>query len=136
MSLSGRCLCGLVHYRVDGTPKAIVNCHCDFCRRMSGAPLSSYVVVLDRELTVTQGTEQLRDYAATDNATRYFCTTCSTPLFNRNIVYPGLAMLYLGTLEDGPPLAPTRNIYRESKLPWIDSVAELVHFEREYVRTP
>ena len=136
MSLCGRCLCGLVHYRVDGTPKAILNCHCDFCRRMSGEPLSRSVVVLDRELEVTQGADHLRDYAVTGNATRYFCATCSTPLFNRNIVYPGLAMLYLGTLDDCPALAPTRNIYRESRLPWIDSVGELVHFEREYVRAP
>jgi hypothetical protein len=45
-------------------------------------------------------------------------------------------MLYLGALDDGPALTPTRNIHRESRLPWIDSVSELVHFEREYVRTP
>lgn len=136
MSLSGHCLCGLVRYRVDGMAKAILNCHCDFCRRMSGAPLSSYVVILDKELVVTQGNDRMRSYAATDNATRYFCATCSTPLFNRNIVYPGLAMLYLGALDDSPALAPTRNIHRESRLPWIDSVGELVHYEREYVRTP
>lgn len=136
MSLSGHCLCGLVHYRVAGTAKAILNCHCDFCRRMSGAPLSSYVVVLDKELAVTQGAAHLRSYAATKNATRHFCTTCSTPLFNRNVIYPGLAMLYLGALDAGETLAPTRNIHRESRLPWIDSVGELVHFQREYVRTP
>jgi hypothetical protein len=136
MSLDGRCLCGSVQYHVNGTPKAILNCHCDLCRRMSGAPLSSYVVILDKELAITQGNDRLHSYPATDNATRYFCTTCSTPLFNRNVVHPGLAMLYLGTVEDGHALAPTRNIYRESRLPWIDSVHELVHFERGYVRTP
>ncbi|MCY7313581.1 MAG: GFA family protein [Pseudoxanthomonas sp.] len=136
MSLDGRCLCGLVQYRVDGTPQVILNCHCDFCRRMSGAPLSTYVVVLDKELAVTQGAEELRSHSATSNATRHFCATCSTPLFNRNVLYPGLAMLYLGSLDDGAALAPALDIHRESRLPWIDSVSELVHYEREYVRTP
>jgi hypothetical protein len=136
MSLDGHCLCGLVQYRVAGTPRTILNCHCDFCRRMSGALLSTYVVVLDKELAVTQGAGQLRSYAATVNATRHFCATCSTPLFNRNVLYPGLAMLYLGSLDDGAALEPTLDIHRESRLAWIDSVSERVHYEREYVRTP
>ena len=39
---TGRCLCGAIRYRAGGAPKWIANCHCDSCRRVTGAPLTTY----------------------------------------------------------------------------------------------
>ena len=36
----GRCLCGAVRFRAWGPPKWVMWCHCDSCRRHSGAPAS------------------------------------------------------------------------------------------------
>ena len=44
----GRCLCGATGYRFEGPPRWVAYCHCDSCRRATGAPVSAYLgVALD-----------------------------------------------------------------------------------------
>src|ERR1044071_4951590 len=38
---TGRCLCGAVTFEVHGTPKWTGYCHCQSCRKHSGAPVSA-----------------------------------------------------------------------------------------------
>jgi len=38
----GGCLCGSVHFRAVGTPKWILWCHCQSCRRHGGAPVAAF----------------------------------------------------------------------------------------------
>ena len=38
----GRCLCGAVRFTADGPPKWTGYCHCQSCRRHTGAPVSAY----------------------------------------------------------------------------------------------
>ena len=41
--LEGGCLCGAVRYRISGSPLSSVNCHCESCRRASGAPAVAWI---------------------------------------------------------------------------------------------
>jgi len=52
---SGRCLCGAVRFEARGQPKGIFWCHCDSCRRHSGAPVSVFVGFENDAVTVTEG---------------------------------------------------------------------------------
>ena len=46
--LTGACNCTLVKLQVDlDKIKAIVNCHCNFCRGMNGSAFSTYAAVLE-----------------------------------------------------------------------------------------
>ena len=38
----GHCLCGAVRFTADGEPKWTGFCHCQSCRRHTGAPVSAY----------------------------------------------------------------------------------------------
>ena len=38
----GSCLCGDVRFAADGQPKWTGYCHCQSCRRHTGAPVSAY----------------------------------------------------------------------------------------------
>jgi hypothetical protein len=38
----GHCLCGAVRFSADGEPKWTGYCHCQSCRRHTGAPVSPY----------------------------------------------------------------------------------------------
>ena len=55
--LQGRCLCGALRFTAEGPPKWTSYCHCQCCRRHTGAPVSAYAgfeatkVRLDGELT-------------------------------------------------------------------------------------
>ena len=42
MEFTGRCLCGRVRYLAAGAPLWVAHCHCESCRRATGAPLATY----------------------------------------------------------------------------------------------
>ncbi|MDE2346116.1 MAG: GFA family protein [Gammaproteobacteria bacterium] len=128
-NINGQCRCGAVEYRATGGIKGLVNCHCELCRSINGSAFSSYVVVALEGLSVGKGRERVSRYQVTDGAVKHYCSTCGTPLFNTNPVrYPGLAMLYLGAVRNHPVLAAPINIYSESKLSWVDAIAEAQNF--------
>ena len=87
---------------------------------MTGAPLSSFVVVKAADLVLTQGQELLKSYTVTSRTQRHFCTDCGTPLYNSNQeTYAGLTMQYLGTVNQHEGLAPGMDIFCDNKLLWL-----------------
>jgi len=56
---SGRCLCGVVKFEARGKPKGIFWCHCDSCRRHTGAPVSVFAGFANDAVAVTQGDVQV-----------------------------------------------------------------------------
>ncbi|BBB69939.1 aldehyde-activating protein [Undibacterium sp. YM2] len=130
-TISGQCSCGKIAYHYPAPALQIVACHCGLCRRMTGAALSSYVVVKEAELVFTQGQELLKSYTVTSRTQRHFCTDCGTPLYNSNQeTYAGLSMLYLGTVNQHESLSPRMDIYCENKLPWLSTADSSRHFEQ------
>jgi len=126
--MNGSCKCGNVSY-VTGNPLQVVNCHCGLCRSMNGSAFSSYVVTQLAEFKIERGEQMLRGYAATDHAVKHFCATCGTPVYNINPVrYPGLAMIYFGTLAAHDEVSPGLNIYCSSKINWVDAIPSIRSF--------
>jgi hypothetical protein len=35
-AITGGCLCGRIHYRVDAPPRVVSHCHCRLCQLASG----------------------------------------------------------------------------------------------------
>ncbi len=79
---TGRCLCGLVTYEVDGPLRDVLLCHCEECSRWGG-----YVGAFTsarREHIVIRGEDALRwvDSPTSDrHARRGFCEACGSSLF-------------------------------------------------------
>jgi hypothetical protein len=42
--LTGACLCGALHYDVEGVPQSLMHCHCSRCRKHHGAPFATHVL--------------------------------------------------------------------------------------------
>jgi len=121
----GSCYCGSVKYQINSTVKNIVNCHCKLCRDHSGTSLSTYAVFPHAAFELTSGEADLKHHNLGEQATKHFCSNCGTPIFNLNSKYPGACMVFFGTLDDFENNPPQINIWRESKLPWIDGIAEI-----------
>ncbi len=122
-NISGSCHCGAVSYRYPAPPLQVVSCHCGLCRRMTGAALAVYVVVKAADLQIAQGTEgqgSLRSYAVNDHTSRHFCRLCASPIYNSNTRdYAGLAMLYLGSVDEHEQFSPRMALYCDNRLPWL-----------------
>lgn len=134
MEISGSCLCNAVRFKVDSAPKVVVNCHCNFCRKHSGAAFSTYAAVPEAALEIIAGQDSISAFEVKENAHKHFCRQCGSPIFNKNVRYAGLCMIYLGTIADPQNLVPAANIYCESQLPWVSAVGEITSFEQGIAR--
>ena len=128
MEIYGSCFCNAVQYKLDVAPKAVVNCHCNFCRKHSGAAFSTYAVVPEAGLEIIAGQDSISAFQFKDNAYKHFCKQCGSPIYNKNVRYQGLRMVYLGGISESSDIVPTANIYCESQLVWVPAIAEIRNF--------
>jgi hypothetical protein len=129
--ITGGCKCGHVSFSANEPVLQVVTCHCEMCRRLTGAVSSTYVVVREEQFKIDGGREHLASYQLTVRTSRHFCSICGTPLFNSNpVTYKGLLMLYFGIVYGNEQLEPSINIFCESKLPWVTVQASSKSFPR------
>jgi hypothetical protein len=134
MEITGSCYCNAVQFRVNDAPRSVVNCHCNFCRKHSGAAFSTYVAVPEAALEITSGADFLSTFQFEEDAQKHFCKRCGSPVFNKNARYPGLSIIYLGMITESSSFVPTANIFCESQLAWVPSIAELRAFPQAIVK--
>ena len=97
---------------------------------MNGSAFSSYAITKEKEFCLQGGAEKLRLFQVTERAAKHFCHACGTPLYNTNpVTYPGLRMVYLGTLKDHEKLAQGVHIFCADRLTWADEIAAAVRFD-------
>lgn len=95
-STSGGCLCGAVRFTVDETVTEFSVCHCNTCRRWSGAPFMAVECGPDVHF---EGDEHIARYQSSDWAERGFCKTCGSNLFYR-LTGDGSYHMALGAFDD------------------------------------
>src|SRR5260370_3862109 len=71
----GGCLCGAVRFVAIGQPKGVYWCHCQSCRKHSGAPASVFVAFEHTRYTITKG-EITKFDSSPGRTTRGFCARC------------------------------------------------------------
>ena len=115
--IEGGCRCGAVRYRADGGPLWVTHCHCEECRRSSGAPVSTFVGVRDTGFAFVAGTPGA--YESSAQVWRKFCAACGTPLTYEAEVYPGEVHIMAGTLDRPESLVPERHVFVHERMPWL-----------------
>ncbi|KAK6201799.1 hypothetical protein LQW54_009378 [Pestalotiopsis sp. IQ-011] len=85
-SITGGCLCGSIRYRVD-FPKGhdflrnSESCQCTQCRKGAGALIWHCHTIPVESLTYATETTTLKDFRATKDIKRGFCTNCGSFLY-------------------------------------------------------
>ncbi len=125
----GRCHCGAVAYAVTGEAKHNAICHCEDCRRCSGAVMTSWIAYSFDDLTVTKG--QPKIYPSSEGVERHFCGDCGTGLFYYNeAMLPGLVDIQSVTLDDAANHPPQAHIQMADSLAWETDIERLPRFDR------
>ncbi len=124
-TLTGRCLCGAVRYRITAPPKLMVYCHCTHCRAASGSSFATNVLVAPGDFEIEEGAGVLGTFESRPGKLRHFCTRCGSPVYNRMADGSGLLPVRAGTLDRDPGMRPSRHIWVRSKAPWIDLADDL-----------
>jgi hypothetical protein len=128
----GACSCNSINFEIDAAAIVkTVNCHCDLCRKMNGSAFSSYVIIKQSGFKLIKGQENITSHQVSPNATKSFCNTCGTPIYNLNsVLCPTLKILYLGTLDNANQIIINANIFCESQLEWTTQIATLASFRQ------
>ncbi len=114
--LTGRCLCGAVTYECGQPMLAPCLCHCESCRRASGAHAVAWATVARDSFRVLTGA--LRTYASSPPVLRQFCECCGSPLTYWNEGWPQNIDITIATLDNPQAVQPTEHIWMEDAVSW------------------
>jgi hypothetical protein len=112
----GSCLCGAVRFVATGQPESVAWCHCESCRKHSGAPVSVFVAFQRNAYVVTEG--QITKFNSSPGRWRGFCAKCGSTLTCEG-ERSNETHFHVGAFRDAAQLQPTRHIFPEERLPWL-----------------
>jgi len=114
----GGCLCGAIRFIATGQPKGVYWCHCQSCRRHSGAPVSVFVAFEHAAYTVTKG--EITKFDSSPGRTRRgFCAKCGSTLTCESARLSTETHFHVGAFDDAARLQPTRHVFPGERLPWL-----------------
>ena len=126
--LTGGCMCGEVRYRLTPLAAEVDYCHCDMCRKWSGAPVSAWAQVPASQFRLTKGTAT--PYVSSKIGIRYFCPTCGTSIFMTDEAGSGVGVM-LGTLDDQEALQPVAHGFWPARLAWFKLTDDLARWPQD-----
>ncbi|WP_437929811.1 GFA family protein [Sorangium sp. So ce291] len=122
----GACLCGTVHYEIDGPFQTMLNCHCSMCRKFHGSAFATAVIAPLSGFRWLAGEQAIRTSCASRH--RSFCATCGSaaPLLAPE---RQLALFHAGNLEGDLGIEPQLHQFVGSRAPWYTITDSLPQFE-------
>lgn len=125
---TGHCLCGAVTYQCGPPVLPASFCHCESCRRASGAHAVAWAVVARDSFKILRGS--VRSFKSSPPVVRQFCGQCGTPLTYFNEGWPDTIDITITTLDQPNALKPAEHIWMEDALSWDRPADGLPQFPR------
>lgn len=129
-TLKGSCLCGGVQYEVSGPLFAMACCHCDQCRKASGAEFATNASTRSSDFKITSGEDLLAEYESSPRQARVFCGRCGSPIMKRFGDDPDKVRLRLGCLDSDLQQESLAHVFTSEKPSWSRICDGLPQFEK------
>ena len=126
--MDGGCCCGAVRYRIEGAPGRTTNCHCEHCRRTSGAPFLTWIEVEPSQFTIVAGVPSR--YESRAQVVRQFCAGCGTQLTYQHADEPDALDVTACSLDRLERVAPEDHVWCDRRVPWIVLADDLPRYDR------
>lgn len=136
-SMTGRCACGHVRYRMTSKPMIVHCCHCRFCQRETGAAFVLNALIETDRVEIDQGEIEGIDTPTNSGRGQRImrCPRCKVALWS-HYAYGDIGELIrfvrVGTLDDPDVFPPDVHIFVESKQPWVEIPAGAAAFDKFY----
>ncbi len=125
----GSCLCGNIHYRIEGELSNFGYCHCTSCQKASGSAHGANAGLERANFTVTDPSGVLREYESSSGKFRAFCSDCGSPLYAYLATTPELIRVRLGTLDTPFTKQAVAHTFVRDKATWEVVDTDLPQFE-------
>ena len=113
--ITARCYCGASRLTLDKPPATVAYCHCEDCRRWTGAPVAAFAA-FDRVDVIDQLPEP---YRAVPQVERWTCPICHAPLAAAFDYLPHQIYVPLGIMDQAHALPPASHSHADSALTWL-----------------
>ena len=127
----GGCLCGAIRYCLSAAPLATMHCHCDNCRKASGAAMLTWLTVDTADFEWLHGEAQRYSYESehySGTVQRWFCAACGSQLgWHRED--EGTVDLTAGSLDDPGVVEPTHHVFTRGRVRWMKLADDLPRYE-------
>lgn len=127
--IEGRCLCGGVHFAINGPVSNIIACHCSMCRKAAGGAYGAFFVAQRADVNWLSDTT-LRHYESSPNLIRSFCHRCGSAVTGANLKNPDDTIILTASMLDtntGALLIAVENT--TDRVHWTDNEKDAPHFE-------
>ncbi|MDQ3380672.1 MAG: GFA family protein [Actinomycetota bacterium] len=116
--LTGSCLCGGVRFEVTAPFERVAACHCESCKKLSGAGGTVSGRVRTEAIRLLAGEDLVKSFQPSEGSTKTFCSACGSNLFgagwpeseNTSVRLSALDKPYEGRIES--------HIFVRSLAPW------------------
>jgi Uncharacterized conserved protein len=119
MHVTGHCFCGKIRFEAEADPATSTVCHCTDCQEITGSPYR--VVVRARDFKLLSGAPKvwIKTAESGNQRAHSFCADCGSPIYSGDPNGSLAAVtLRIGTLDQRRELAPAKQIWTRSALPW------------------
>jgi hypothetical protein len=133
MKVDGTCHCGHVTYTAEIDPGTVSICHCTDCQVLTSSAFRIVVLSLEGTFRLLSGKPQIYVKIADSGTKRAqaFCSECGTQMYSAAAVdNPEVYGLRVGSIRQRAQLRPSRQIWCQSALAWVNDIASLPQSER------
>lgn len=104
MHISGRCMCGAVHFEArpePGIQPQCYKCYCTDCRKSSGTGHAAMLGLPRSAVSISGTATEFRSTADSGRwVVRAFCAACGCSVYSRNEIMPSMIFLRASALDD------------------------------------
>ncbi|MEX0337786.1 MAG: GFA family protein [Arenibacterium sp.] len=97
--------------------EAVTYCHCNDCRRLSGAPVAAFAAFAENAVSFRP--DKGRFHSSTSGVNRWSCPECGTQLAATYDYLPGQIYVPIGVFDQVAELTPSHHSHASSALPWL-----------------
>lgn len=126
----GSCLCGAVHFEVEGDFEQFFLCHCEYCRKDTGSAHAANLFSSTARLQWISGENHVSLFnLPSTRHSKCFCSTCGSAL--PNLQMDGkLLVVPAGSLNSEIMIRPNAHIFVASRAGWDDALEKIPMLEK------
>jgi hypothetical protein len=134
MKIDGRCHCGFITYEAEIDPEKVGLCHCTDCQTPTGTAFRIFALTHGDGFRLLSGEPKIYVKTAESSQRRLqaFCPECGSPIYSTSEGEgPKIYSIRVGTSRQRRELAPRRQIWCRSTLPWMADLGSIPRNEKQ-----
>lgn len=134
MKIDGSCHCGKISYEAEVDPDKVGICHCTDCQQLTGTAFRVTAFAPEADFMVLSGEPKTYIKTTADSGNpraQMFCADCGSHLWVTGVGEgPKVYGIRVGTARQRDQLKPTRQVWHQSALNWVDRIGDLPAAEK------